>query len=64
MSDQRVDGYAAADGIGERPLNLFLVATENRNLNAALRAGNCLDQRRDSIVRLYHESQEVSPFQP
>jgi hypothetical protein len=59
-----MDGNAAADGVGERPLDLFLIAAEDRNLDAALRAGNGFEQRRDSIVGLYHESQRASPFRP
>ena len=38
VGDERMDG-----GVGERPLNFLLVATEDCNLDTALRAGNRFD---------------------
>ena len=53
VSDQRGYSYTSGNRVGERPLNLSLVKTEDHDLDALLGCSNALDQRQNTITRLH-----------
>src|SRR5262249_25864446 len=59
VRNQRVHGYAAADCVSQRPLDLVLIEPEDHDFDAAFGGCDALHQRQDTIAGLHYEFHDI-----